>query len=102
MWRAAPREPKGPAGAPGPTAADLREAEGRRRRREADVAEQRQAEAAGDRGAVDGGDDRDRQARQVVEQALAGLDELLLVGPVAPELGHVHARAEGGAGTGED
>src|SRR4051794_31152431 len=96
--------PKPPATAGPLTAATagLGKAERRGRRRDADAAEGGEAEAACDRGPVDRRDGRHGQARHGVEEPLARLDELLLVGAVAAELRGVHAGAERRAGAGED
>src|SRR4051812_682433 len=82
-------------------AGQLREAEARLLGREPQVAEERQGEAAGEGGAVDGGDHRFEAAADGPERADARLDELLPVGAVASELVRVHAGAEGRRGTGQ-
>ncbi len=82
-------------------AGQLGEAEGRLLGGEPEVAEQGQREAPRERRTVDGGDRRPRAPRDRAEAGDAGLDQLLPVGTVAAELGHVHARAERRPGAGE-
>ena len=73
-------------------------AEDRRGRGDPQVAEQRQREPAGDRRAVDRGDDRAPAAADRLEGDRARLDQLLAVLQVAAELRRVHPGAECGAG----